>query len=220
VAGALQRWLRSRGIPTDDLELRALVPVSVRRGHDDGRLGNRLAVMRAPLPVGVDDPASRLEVVKQTMDELKRSGQARGAELLATLQQLAPPALLAQASRLQFSTHLFNLIVTNVPGPRFPLYLLGRELQDLLPLAFLPSKHALVIALASYKDRLTFGLLGDHHAMADLDTIAAHLDASLAELVDAAANGGRSNGDRVASTTRRRSTASSSCGEPTVALAR
>ena len=94
--------------------------------------------MRAPLPVYVEDPVARLQVVRQAMDGLKESKQALGAEVLAGMQALAPPTIFAQASRLNFSTRLFNLLVTNVPGPQFPLYVLGRELQDLFPVAFLP----------------------------------------------------------------------------------
>ena len=96
--------------------------------------------MRGPLPVYVDDPVARLRVVRKAMDGLKESKQAVGAEVLAGVQNFAPPTILAQASRLNFSTRLFNLIVTNVPGPQFPLYVLGRELQDVFPVAFLPQE--------------------------------------------------------------------------------
>ena len=84
------------------------------------------------------------------MDGLKESKQAVGAEVLAGVQNFAPPTILAQASRLNFSTRLFNLIVTNVPGPQFPLYVRGRELHDVFPVAFLPKDHALAIAIMSY----------------------------------------------------------------------
>ncbi len=89
--------------------------------------------MRGPLPVYIRDPVARLRFVKQAMDGLKESKQAVGAKVLADVQQLAPPTVLAQASRMQFSTRLFNLIVTNVPGPQFPLYLLGRAAARPLP---------------------------------------------------------------------------------------
>ena len=140
VAGALQKWLRSRGVRTEGLELRALVPVSIRGRDEHHQLGNRIAAMRGPLPVYVEDPVARLHVVRHAMDGLKDSKQALGAEVLAGMQALAPPTVFAQASRLNFSTRLFNLLVTNVPGPQFPLYLLGRELQDLFPVAFLPEE--------------------------------------------------------------------------------
>src|ERR671915_352571 len=186
VAGALRKWLRSRGVRTEGLELRALVPVSIRARDEHHRLGNRIAAMRGPLPVYVEDPAARLQVVRHAMDGLKDSKQAPGAEVLAGMQALAPPTIFAQASRLNFSTRLFNLLVTNVPGPQFPLYVLGRRLQDLFPVAFLPKRHALAVAIMSYDGGMDFGLLGDYDAMPDLERLGEMLSDSLAELVDAA----------------------------------
>ncbi|HEV3376645.1 MAG TPA: wax ester/triacylglycerol synthase family O-acyltransferase [Thermoleophilaceae bacterium] len=186
VAGALGRWLRTRGVRTEGLELRALVPVSIRAEDEQGTLGNRIAAMRGPLPVYADDPVERLELVREAMGNLKQSKQALGAEVIAGLQDFAPPTLLAQASRLNFSTRLFNLIVTNVPGPQFPLYLLGREMEEIVPIAFLPENHALAIAIMSYNGKIDFGLLADYDAMPDLDDFGAMLEESLAELLDAA----------------------------------
>jgi len=111
VTGALRGWLGERGVRTEGLELRALVPVSIRTDEQQGQLGNRIAAMRAPLPVYVDDPVERLGMVREAMRDIKESKQALGAELIAGLQEFAPPTLLAQASRLNFSTRLFNLIV-------------------------------------------------------------------------------------------------------------
>ena len=186
VAGALRQWLRSRGVRTEGMELRALVPVSIRAAGRAPPLGNRIAAMRGPLPVYVEDPVARLAVVREAMDGLKDSKQAIGAEVLAGVQSFAPPTVLAQASRINFSTRLFNLIVTNVPGPQFPLYLLGRELQDLFPVAFLPRDHALAIAIMSYNGGIDFGLLGDYDAMPDLDELGRDLEVALEELVVAA----------------------------------
>ncbi|HEY5142919.1 MAG TPA: wax ester/triacylglycerol synthase family O-acyltransferase [Solirubrobacteraceae bacterium] len=183
VSGALRDWLRSRGVRTEGLELRALVPVSIRAQHEHHELGNRIAAMRGPLPVYVDDPVARLRVVRQSMDGLKESKQAIGAEVIAGAQNFAPPTILAQASRLNFSTRLFNLIVTNVPGPQFPLYVAGRRALDVFPVAFLPKNHALAIAIMSYDGQLNFGLLGDYDALPDIDAIAEGLESSIAELV-------------------------------------
>ncbi len=105
------------------------------------------------------------------MDGLKESKQALGAEVIAGAQNFAPPTILAQASRLNFSTRLFNLIVTNVPGPQFPLYVLGREMLRPIPVAFLPENHALAIAIMSYNGQMNFGLLGDFDALPDIDEI-------------------------------------------------
>jgi WS/DGAT/MGAT family acyltransferase len=183
VSGALRDWLQSRGIRTEGLELRALVPVSIRGSHEHGQLGNRIAVMRGPLPVYVEDPVARLQAVRQAMGELKESKQAVGAEVLAGVQNFAPPTILAQASRLNFSTRLFNMIVTNVPGPQFPLYVRGRELEDVFPVAFLPENHALAVAIMSYNGKINFGLLGDYDALPDIGRIADGIETSLAELV-------------------------------------
>jgi WS/DGAT/MGAT family acyltransferase len=183
VSGALRGWLHSRGVRTEGLELRALVPVSIRTAHQRGTTGNRIAVMRGPLPVYIEDPVARLRTVKAGMDGLKESKQAVGAEVLTSAQNFAPPTILAQASRLNFSTRLFNLIVTNVPGPQFPLYVRGRELLDVFPVAFLPKNHALAIAIMSYNGRMNFGLLGDYDALPDIGVIAEGIEESLAELV-------------------------------------
>ena len=183
VSGALRAWLQSRGVRTEGIELRALVPVSIRTQDERGTTGNRIAAMRGPLPVYVEDPILRLRTVKAGMDGLKESKQAVGAEVLASVQNFAPPTILAQASRLNFSTRLFNLIVTNVPGPQFPLYVRGRELLDVFPVAFLPKDHALAIAIMSYNGRMNFGLLGDYDALPDIDAIAEGIEASLAELL-------------------------------------
>jgi diacylglycerol O-acyltransferase / wax synthase len=200
VAGALRRWLHDRGVRTEGVELRALVPVSIRTEDEKDSLGNRIAAMRGPLPVYVDDPVERLQVVREGMGQLKESKQALGAEVIAGLTDFAPPTLLAQASRLNFSTRLFNLIVTNVPGPQFPLYLLGREMESIVPIAFLPENHALAVAIMSYNGKIDFGLLADYDAMPDVDAFATHLEESLAELLAAAREAGRttarSNGSK------------------------
>jgi hypothetical protein len=120
------------------------------------------------------------------------------------MQNFAPPTILAQASRLNFSTRLFNLIVTNVPGPQFPLYVRGRELEAVFPVAFLPKDHALAIAIMSYNGQMNFGLLGDYDALDDIRLVADGIQASLEELV-ALARAARPDGDGGASNGRARS---------------
>ena len=189
VAGAIGRWLRTRGVRTEGLELRAQVPVSIRAEDEHGALGNRIAVMRAPLPVYASDPVERLRIVRESMEGLKQSKQALAAQVIAGLEDFAPPTLLAQASRLNFSTRLFNMIVTNVPGPQFPLYMQGRELLEVVPVAFLPENYALTVAVMSYNGRLDFGLIGDYDAMPDIDLVGGFLSDALGEL--GAAAGGK-----------------------------
>jgi diacylglycerol O-acyltransferase / wax synthase len=186
VAGALRTFLISRGVRTEGLELRALVPVSVRAEEEHHQFGNRIVVMRGPLPVYMSDPVQRLLFVKRAMDGLKESKQALGAEVIANAQNFAPPTILAQASRLNFSTRLFNLIVTNVPGPQLPLYVLGRRMLEVYPVAFLPQRHALAIAIMSYNGQMNFGLLGDFDALPDIDLLGESIAKELATLVSLA----------------------------------
>jgi WS/DGAT/MGAT family acyltransferase len=186
VTGSVRSWLHNRGVRTEGLELRALVPVSIRNEDERGDLGNRIALMRGPLPVYVEDPVRRLHTISEEMAGLKRSKQALGAEVIARFNDFAPPTLLAQASRINFTTRLFNLIVTNVPGPQLPLYVLGRELEEVFPVAFLPENHALAVAIMSYNGKVGFGLLADYDSMEDVEAVAAGINDSLAELEEAA----------------------------------
>ena len=120
------------------------------------------------------------------MKGLKESKQAVGAETLTRLQDLAPPTILAQASRLNFSTRAYNLLVTNVPGPQFPLYLIGREMEELAPVPFLAPERALAVAIVSYNGNVDIGLIGDYDAMSDLDDFGRDVEASVEELLAAA----------------------------------
>ena len=186
VTGALRRWLLGRGRRADALELRGCVPVSVRGQDDDGRLGNQITMMTCPLPVYAEEPQRRFEIVSEAMRDLKDSKQALGAELISGLQDFAPPTVFAQASRLNFSSRVFNLLVTNVPGPQFPLYLLGRELLELVPVPFLAPEKALAIAIMSYNGGVDIGLMGDYDAMPDLDDFAGYLEEELEALTEVA----------------------------------
>ena len=203
VTGALRRWLHSRGVRTEGMELRAQVPVSIRAADERGQLGNKIAAVRGPIPVYVEDPVKRLEVCRKGMEGIKQSKQALGAEVISRFNDFAPPTLLAQAARVNFSTRLFNLVVTNVPGPQIPLYVLGRELEDIFPVGFLPPEQALFVAIMSYNGGINFGLLADYDAIDDVAEIAAGIEVSIAELVEAAAAAESGtdrearNGDRV-----------------------
>src|SRR5215207_4369830 len=189
VTGALAYFLQSRGRRTAGIELKAAVPVSVRSEDQRGALGNQLPQMMAPLPVVLDDPVARLAYVKQAMDGLKESRQALAASAIASLQGFAPPTIHAQASRLNFSGRFFNLLVTNVPGPQLPLYVLGRKLKEIFPIPFLAGERALAIAIISYDGKVGFGLLGDYDALPDLDVVAEGIEASLAQFVELAKSG-------------------------------
>jgi diacylglycerol O-acyltransferase len=179
---ALGRWLRDRGEDTEGLVLRAMVPVSVRAETQQGALGNRVATMWAPLPVGVEDPRAAFSEIHEAMKGLKESGQAVGAEALTQLADFAPPTIMSQAARLQARQRFFNLVVTNVPGPQVALYLLGHRMLGLYPVVPLALKQALGIAIMSYDGRLGFGLLADFDALPDLEELAAHLDRAIVDL--------------------------------------
>ena len=182
VAGGLREWLHGRGIRTEGLEVRAQIPVSIRAKDEQNQLGNKLTVMRAALPVYIDDPVLRLQKVRAQMRDLKDSKQALGAEVISRFNDFAPPTLLAQAARLNFSTRLFNLVVTNVPGPQMPIYLLGRELEDVFPVGFLPPNQALFVAIMSYNGGVNFGLLADYDSMDDVGQIGDGIERALADL--------------------------------------
>jgi len=183
VSGALGRWLRRHGVRTSGLELRAIVPVSIRGDDQKGALGNRITAMLGPLPVYATDPLERYRIVSDSMSGLKESKQAVGAEALTRLQDFAPPTILAQASRLNFSPRAYNVLVTNVPGPQFPLYLIGRELQELVPVPFLAPEHALAVAMMSYNGTVDIGMMGDYDLVADLDEFGLDVRESVEELL-------------------------------------
>jgi diacylglycerol O-acyltransferase / wax synthase len=194
VAGALGNYLRARGHDTAELEMRAMVPVSVRTEEERGALGNRIAAMMAPLPVWCEDPVERLHLITETMGDLKGSGQAVGAEIITRITDFAPPTIASQAARLQPAQRFFNLVVTNVPGPQFPLYVLGRKMEAIFPLVPLARRQALCVGIMSYDGQVNFGLVGDYDAMSDLESFALDLEQALAEAVDP--DGTRGDGAR------------------------
>jgi hypothetical protein len=163
--------------------------------------------MWAPLPVGVENPADCLQEISRAMEDLKKSRQAVGAQVLTNLAGFAPPTILSQAARLQARQPFFNLVVTNVPGPQFPLYLLGRRLQVLYPVVPLARRQALGIAVMSYDGHLGFGLLADYDALPELESIVGDLKWAIASLARAA---GVRSGDARASAKPRKTTRGSS----------
>jgi len=191
--------------------------VSVRTKDQRGALGNQVAAMWAPLPVGVENAAECLREIALAMDDLKKGGQAVGAQVLTNLAGFAPPTILSQAARLQARQPFFNLVVTNVPGPQFPLYLLGQRLQILYPVVPLAQRQALGIAVMSYDGHLGFGLLGDYDALPDLEDIALDLEAAIDELARAA--GVRSRPSRSANGRAGRKPAKSRDGQAASAAA-
>jgi diacylglycerol O-acyltransferase len=182
VAGGLRDFMHARGRRTEGMELKACVPVSVRSDEQRGALGNQLTQVMAPLPLFIEDPVQRLRYVREAMAHIKDSRIGMGAEAIAALQDFAPPTILSQASRMNFAGRFYNLLVTNIPGPQFPLYLLGRRLQAMFPIAFLAGDRTLAIAIISYDGELNFGLIGDYDEMEDIEVVTEGIKRAVDEL--------------------------------------
>lgn len=171
VAGALRRFLYRRGLRVDDLDFRAMVPVNVRRQAERDHLGNRVAMMVARLPVGEHDARTRLERVMHETAALKRSHQAAGVQTIEELSDHSFTTLFTLFARVAAAARPFNLVVTNVPGPQFPVYVLGSQMLACYPLVPLYQNQALGIALFSYDGRLHWGFNADRDALPDVHDV-------------------------------------------------
>jgi diacylglycerol O-acyltransferase len=186
VAGAMRRFLRGRGTHVADLDFRTLVPVSVRTEAERGALGNRVSFLVARLPLDERDPRRRLQRVIETTARLKRSKQVLGAEVLEQISDWTLTTLFAQYSRLGARSRAYNMIVTNVPGPQVPAFLLGARLLETYPLVPLFSNQALGIALFSYDGSLFWGFNADWDAVPDLHDVVTATEIEFALLREAA----------------------------------
>jgi WS/DGAT/MGAT family acyltransferase len=193
VAGALRRFLERRSIAPEGLLVRANVPVSLRNHDERGTLGNRIALLVAELPVGERDPVLRLVRVRDEMERLKGSRRTLGAEVLAAVSEWTSATLLSLAVRVATRGRPYNLVVTNVPGPQVPLYLLGGRMTAVYPVVNLLRAQGLGIALFSYDGLLCWGFVADPEQVPDLPELARALLASFEEL-EAAAHRAREGG--------------------------
>jgi diacylglycerol O-acyltransferase len=189
VTGALRRFLEQRGEPLPERPLRAMVPVSVRGAGQAGALGNRVSSLFVELPVAIEDPARRYRQVAETAEALKAGSQAAGADTVVQASGLVPPALHAPALRTMLTPRLFNLTVTNVPGPPRTLYAFGAPMLEVLPLVPVFAHHAVGMAVVSYAGGMYFGLNADAGSVHDLDELARAVEASIDELRALARNG-------------------------------
>lgn len=185
-AGALGRFLQRRGLDPARLSFRAQVPVSTRAGHDRGA-GNQVVMLLADLPVGETDPVARLERVRETMGRLKGSRQRAGVQFLEELSDHTAPALWIDFARLATRQRAFNVVITNIPGPPRPAYLLGARMEAIYPLVPLAANQALGMALFSYDGGLHWGLHADWDALPDLHDVVTLLDEELERLAKRAA---------------------------------
>jgi WS/DGAT/MGAT family acyltransferase len=185
ITSGFRELLQSRGEPIERV-LRTLVPVSVRRPGERGTYNNRVSAMFADLPIGIDDPAQRLESIRVQTADLKESKQAVAGEVLTTLSGFAPPMLLAVGARVagRLPQRSVNTGTTNVPGPQFPMYLSGRRLLESFPYIPLFSHVRLAVAIFSYNGALSFGVSGDYDSTPDIDVLCTGIENGLRELVE------------------------------------
>ncbi|MCC5953381.1 MAG: wax ester/triacylglycerol synthase family O-acyltransferase [Acidimicrobiia bacterium] len=192
VANGYRSLLLHRGEDPDGAVVRTLVPVSVRTGDAHGVTDNRVSGMLYELPVHLADPRERLDTVMAEMGALKGSHMPEAGEVVTTVGDLAPPMLLGAVSRMAIRTlrtmsqQSVNTVTTNVPGPQFPLYCLGREMREYRP--FVPLSHGVRVgtAILSYNGTLSFGVTGDLDTASDVDVLAGGIVAGVDELVAAA----------------------------------
>lgn len=178
----LRRLLLARGENPPSQGLRAMVPVNVRADDEHGDLGNRIASLFVELPVAEPDlPACHAQIVDATHN-LKQSSQQLGAGTLLGLTELAPPILHSMLARALFAARLFNVTITNVPGPQTRLYLAGAPLREVIPLVPLAAEHAVGIAVVSYDGNVFFGLNADRAGVPDLGVLAEGISDAITEL--------------------------------------
>jgi WS/DGAT/MGAT family acyltransferase len=187
VAGALRVWLLTRGESvTPKSTVRAMVPVSVRSEQQSGALGNRVSAMFVDLPIGEQSPVVRLHQISYAMKAHKESGQSVAADAIVALSGFAPPTIHSAAARLAsgFSRRLFNVVVTNVPGPQYPLYAAGAQMLECYPVVPLSKGQGVSVGLTSYNGGVYYGLNADRDTMPDIDVLAQCIEESLGELVE------------------------------------
>lgn len=190
IAGALREWLLSRKVPLDQTStVRALVPLAVadastRSYSSAGIVGNEVAAYLVDLPVGETDPVMRLQHISHAMASHVDSGRSVAARTLLRVGGFAPPTLHSLGARTAgtFSNRIFNLIVTNSPGPQIPMFAAHAKMVEMFPIMPLGRNHALAIGVTSYHGGVYFGLNGDRKAVSDIDLVAAMVHESLAEL--------------------------------------
>jgi diacylglycerol O-acyltransferase / wax synthase len=191
-AAGLRRLFEHRGDDLDAGNLRAMVPVSLRVASEQLALGNRVSSLFVELPVAEPDPLLRYRKTVAASRELKEGDQGMGAEALVELAGAAPPLVHGVVSQLAFAPRLFNITITNVPGPPATLYALGAQLRRVVPLVPIFAGHAIGVAAVSYDGEVTFGLNADRDCVPDLDVLERGIAESIEELGRLAASGGRS----------------------------
>jgi diacylglycerol O-acyltransferase / wax synthase len=181
-AGAIRRFLKRRG--ATPIALKTMVPVNVRGDAEAGELGNRISFMFVDLPCEEPDPRRRLQRVHAETSERKQDERPQGADDVVRSIGLVPTPVQRAVSRLIASPRTFNLAVSNIPGPREPLYMRGCELKEAYPVVPLPDRHALSIGVTNVQDGLCFGLYADRESLPDAGSVARDLEESIDELLE------------------------------------
>ena len=182
-AGGLRHLLLSRGDDLPEGNLRAQVPVNIRTEDQEHSLGNELTSLFVDLPVAEADPTARYRAVAERAARLKSGSQRTGGKTIIDLADMGPPLAGALLARSMFgSTRMFNLTITNVPGPQQRLYAFGAPLVEILPLVPLFAGHTIGIAVVSYAGQIVFGLNADRVAAPDVNVLAEGIERSFAEL--------------------------------------
>lgn len=185
IAGGFREYLQQRGEDVESTTIRSLVPVSVRTEAHEGRLGNQVTGMFADLPVDVADPRERLDAVARQMGHLKRSGQAVGVDAMLSAADFVPATLMTLGARVYARTgqRVINTVTTNIPGPQYPIYLLGRRMLEMFPYIPVAQGVRISIGIMSYDGHVAVGVTGDYDAVPDLDVLCSAIEDSLSELV-------------------------------------
>jgi diacylglycerol O-acyltransferase len=197
ITNGFRELLDSRGedVPEDRV-VRTMVPVSVRRKGERGVYNNRVSAVFAGLPIGLSDPAERLQAIRAEMDGIKESKQAVAGDVLTSMSGFAPPLLLALGSRLVTLSPRLNMhtATTNVPGPQHPVMTLGRRLLQSYPFIPVVGSIRIVVGIFSYDGGLYFGVTGDYDGAPDIDALTAGIERGMADLLALVI---RSRGDAV-----------------------
>jgi hypothetical protein len=180
--GAFRRFFRDRGVDVAQLDFRVLAPVSVRSQSERGALGNRVSAWVLELPLAAKDPRAQLAAISTRTAVLKESKRAVGAEVLSRVAEWTPTTLLSLGARNSNRLLPFNTVVTNVPGPRIPMYLLGARLIEAFPHVPLVDHMGLGIALLSCEGRLHWGISADYDLVPDVADFVAALQDAFQEL--------------------------------------
>lgn len=182
-SSGLRRLLLGRGEELPPAGLRAMVPMNLRNTSGGFAVGNRVTSLFVPLPVADEDPKARLEQIAAATTRLKSSGAAGGLTALLDLAALAPPVVVhATLARTEYSTRLFNVTITNVPGQQQPLYAFGSLMREIYPVVPLAAEHAVGIAIYSFNGAVTFGISADSESTPDIDVLAYGIESGLEEL--------------------------------------